>query len=122
MCGAADPKDLKRLGTKARRIIENAPLGTLAISDATIIEIGYLLHNDRLDFGSTRADIALAPALAKVTRLPVSLNTAICSHALALPHADPHDRLIVATALDLGIPLITKDGNITDSGIVPVIW
>ena len=41
---------------------------------------------------------------------------------LALPHPDPYGRLIVAEALVLGVPLITKDGNITDSGIVRVVW
>ena len=41
---------------------------------------------------------------------------------LALPHADPFDRLFVAEAIVLGVPLITKDGIITDSGVVRVIW
>ena len=119
---AADPKDLKKLSSKARRVVENTAPGALAISDATIIEIGYLLHNGKLDYGLRRADEVLAPALAKIPRIPISLNAAIRSHALPLPHGDPHDRLIVATALELGVPLITKDSNITDSGIVPVIW
>ena len=34
---------------------------------------------------------------------------------------DPSDRLIVATALTLGLPLITADSAITDSGRVPVV-
>jgi PIN domain nuclease of toxin-antitoxin system len=29
---------------------------------------------------------------------------------------------IVATALDLGVPLVTKDANITDSGLVETVW
>ncbi len=41
------------------------------------------------------------------------------SKAFGALHAD---RLIVATALDLGVPLVTKDGNITDSGVVRVVW
>jgi len=117
-----DPKSLKRLSATALRIIDGAEPGALAISDATIIEIGYLLHGGKLDYGNRRAEDVLAPAFAKVARIPISLNAAIRSHALPLPHGDPHDRLIVATALELGVPLITKDGNITDSGIVPVIW
>lgn len=36
--------------------------------------------------------------------------------------ADPFDRLIVAEALVLRVPLITKDSNITDSGVVRVVW
>jgi len=38
-----------------------------------------------------------------------------------------HDRLIAATALHLSavgdpLALITKDGPLTDSGIVPIVW
>ncbi|MDA1313443.1 MAG: type II toxin-antitoxin system VapC family toxin [Acidobacteria bacterium] len=35
---------------------------------------------------------------------------------------DPFDAAIVATALHLDLPLITKDSEITDSGVVPVVW
>ncbi len=35
---------------------------------------------------------------------------------------DPFDRVIVATASELAFPLITKDSNITDSGLVEILW
>ena len=35
---------------------------------------------------------------------------------------DPFDALIVATARDLGLPLITRDAAIRESGSVKVIW
>jgi len=41
---------------------------------------------------------------------------------LAPPHADPFHRLIVAGAIVFGVPLTTRDGNITDSGVVRVVW
>jgi PIN domain nuclease of toxin-antitoxin system len=41
---------------------------------------------------------------------------------VALPHADPFDRIIVATARQHRLTLITKDANITDSGVVKVLW
>lgn len=37
-------------------------------------------------------------------------------------HHDPFDALICAAALSLGLPLITRDGNIEDSGSVTVVW
>ena len=35
---------------------------------------------------------------------------------------DPFDALIVATARDLGLPLVTRDAQIRQSGAVRVIW
>jgi len=35
---------------------------------------------------------------------------------------DPFDALIVATARDLGLPLITRDAMIRESGSIKVIW
>ena len=35
---------------------------------------------------------------------------------------DPFDALIVAAARDLGLPLVTRDAQIRQSGIVKVLW
>ena len=35
---------------------------------------------------------------------------------------DPFDGLIVAASRDLGLPLITRDAAIRESGSVPVVW
>ena len=35
---------------------------------------------------------------------------------------DPFDALIVASAKDLSLPLITRDNAIRESGTVPIIW
>ena len=44
------------------------------------------------------------------------ISPAICITSCRLPafHGDPADRLIVATAITLGIPLITADKKIID--------
>ena len=44
------------------------------------------------------------------------------NEARTLPFRDPADCLIVGTALRLGMPLITKDQEIVDSGLVETIW
>ena len=33
-----------------------------------------------------------------------------------------HDRMIVASAIKYQVPLITRDENITSSGLIKVIW
>ena len=35
---------------------------------------------------------------------------------------DPYDRLIIAQARVAGLPLITADGEIQDSGLVRTVW
>jgi PIN domain nuclease of toxin-antitoxin system len=42
--------------------------------------------------------------------------------ARVLPFDDPFDCLIAGTALCLGLPLITTDATISDSGLVETIW
>ncbi len=42
--------------------------------------------------------------------------------AEALPNADPFDGLICAAAMMLGLPLLTRDQDITRSGLVKVVW
>ena len=48
----------------------------------------------------------------------MTLDRVTCSRVLS----DPSDRLIVGTALALGLPLITADSTITASGLVPIVW
>ena len=112
----------KKLGTKARQVIEYAAPGQLGISAASVMEIGRLLNEDAFDLGGMRPTDFLAPFFAQGPQIPVSINAALRAPVLALKQGDPYDRIIVATALELGVPLITKDGNITDSGLVRVLW
>jgi PIN domain nuclease of toxin-antitoxin system len=42
--------------------------------------------------------------------------------ARGLSFNDPFDCLIAGTAIQLGIPLITKDAEIRESGLVETIW
>ena len=37
-------------------------------------------------------------------------------------HRDPFDNLIVATAVELDMPLITKDVSITEANLVEIYW
>ena len=55
----------------------------------------------------------------------VSVDVHIAKTAVFLPtwsHKDPADRIIVATALRLGAPLVTKDEKIRRSKLVRTIW
>jgi PIN domain nuclease of toxin-antitoxin system len=66
--------------------------------------------NDALSMGNVR----LLPLLPEVA---VLANTA-CNQL----HRDPADRIIVATALHLGAPLVTADERIRRANLVRTIW
>lgn len=111
----------ERLSGKARRAIAAVQRDQLAISDITLQEIGLLLHAGKISFsGSPSA--TLGRWLEFVVILPITLDIAIAAPALAVPHGDQFDRIIAATARIHGLTLITKDANITDAGVVPVLW
>ncbi len=111
-----------KLGAKARRVFKEARPGEVALSSASVIELGRLIDADELDLGARRPSDVFGAAFDFFPVLPVSLDAALRAPVLGLPHGDPFDRLIVAEALALGVPLLTKDGNITDSGLVRVVW
>jgi PIN domain nuclease of toxin-antitoxin system len=113
--------DEERLSARAARAIGTAGYEQLAIADVTLQEIGLLLHSGKVAFHGSPAAV-LAHLLNFVTVLPITLEIAISAPALALPHGDQFDRIIAATAKVHRLALITKDANITDSGVVPIHW
>jgi PIN domain nuclease of toxin-antitoxin system len=54
--------------------------------------------------------------------LPLNPIVAADAVTLPLPHGDPFDRVIVATARRHSLPLLSKDRAIATSRLVPLIW
>ena len=110
-----------RLGVKARKLIENVQTKELAISDITLLEISSLNHKDRV-----RLNVSTEEYLRKIETLfvvvPINAHISATAFQVALPHGDPFDRVIVATAAFLKLPIVTRDGNITRSGVHDVVW
>ena len=72
-------------------------------------------------------DVSLEIFLSRVTSLfeIKPINSAIAIAAARLPDTfpgDPADRIIAATAIVEGLPLITADRNIRRSRLVKTIW
>jgi PIN domain nuclease of toxin-antitoxin system len=80
----------------------------------SVWEVLMLESKDRLRL-KPNPDRWLAANLAPAVVLE-PLSPAICRESCRLPdfHGDPADRLIVATALVLGLPLATADARIRD--------
>ena len=90
----------------------------MMISDITLWEIASLLQRKRL-----RLDVELGTFLDGVqSRFSVK---AITIRSVRLPqpfHKDPADRIIGATALAEGIPLVTADEKIQRARAFATIW
>jgi PIN domain nuclease of toxin-antitoxin system len=113
------------LSKKAKAAIDKEMAGgDIIISSITAWEIAMLVERDKLflsmDVGSWLATVAEIEA---IRFFPVDVEIAMKS--VDLPgefHKDPADRMIVATARKLAIPLVTKDEKIRAYAHVKTIW
>ena len=102
------------LGSSAGQTLDDALQdGELAVSAMTFWEVAMLRAKGRLDFpedvGAWRREL-LSQGLIEI---PVDGEIGIRANALAGFHADPADRIIVATAQN-GHQLVTADRRILD--------
>lgn len=83
-----------------------------------------LVAKGRLELTMDAADwIARCEALPFLTFVPVDNDVALASTRLpGRVHDDPADRIIIATALDLGATVVTKDRRIRTYEHVPTLW
>lgn len=115
--------DPKRLSQSAREAIRDARGTTgIAVATITIWELAWLAHNRRiLVAGSVESFVR--ETVARVILRPMTPE--IAALAVSLPKEyprDPADRLIAATALVEGTPLVTADTGIRRTKVVETIW
>jgi PIN domain nuclease of toxin-antitoxin system len=114
-----------QLSPPARRAIENAiEARAVHVSCISTWEVALLVANGRLTLTMDVTDwIAHCQGLPFLRFVPVDNAIALGSIRLPEPlHRDPADRLIVATARSLGVPLVTKDTRLRRYLHVETIW
>ena len=113
------------LSKRAKRSLDAAmeEKGIL-ISSISAWEVALLVAKKRLRLTLGVTDwIAKSEALPFITFIPVDNSIAIKSVNLPQPlHSDPADRIIIATAISMGAPLLTKDEKILKYPHVQTIW
>lgn len=110
-----------RLGARARGAISGVAKGNLLIAKAVLLEISMLLKKGRIVVvGEGLAFLARVEELFEI--VPINARIADLAARLELPHGDPFDHVITATARVHGVPLLTRDRAITDSGVVEITW
>lgn len=117
---ASDPK---RLSKKAREAIREAREKTgVAIAAITLWELAWLAENGRIQVTGSVESFVRETA-SRVMVEPITPE--IAAFAVQLPSGfpkDPADRLIAATAMVEGAPLVTADERIRRAKVVEIIW
>ncbi len=112
------------ISERARGAIEQARHSGqgVAISDITLFEIAVIESKGRIRLGAA-LETFLSEVEARFIVLPI--NGQVCARAFRLPVSypkDPADRIIAATALVEGIPLVTADEAIRRSRALSTVW
>lgn len=118
----SNPENLSPAATEA--INNNIQDNGIVISSISTWEIALLVTRGRLVLSIDHRDwIRKTEGLSFVRFMPVD-NT-IALRSISLPsdfHPDPADRIIVATALTMGLPLVTRDEKILNYPHLQTIW
>lgn len=114
-----------RLSARARQVFEDAAHqgNVVSLSSITLAEIVYLIEKGRIapatlnlvlaEFNSSTGALIESPVDRYVVTAMSNINRI---HIPELP-----DRIIAATASQLGVPLVSRDGKIQNSTII-TIW
>lgn len=112
----------RRLGARAKQIFQRADMGrlTIYIAGVTLMEILYLSESRRIPINL--ADIqTLLSGSQNYQVIPVGLDVVVMAASVDdVPEL--HDRLIVATAKLLGVPILTNDPVMAASRHVKSVW
>ncbi len=115
--------DSKRLSKNAGEALMQARAeASIRIAGITLWEVAWLIQHQRIHVFTTLESfledvvsmVAVEPVTAEIAKLAVRLPTTFPK--------DPIDRLIAATAISHGLPLVTADEHIRRSQTVSTIW
>lgn len=116
---------ISELSRRAQLAIEGERSGgELVVSSISVWEIALLATRRRFALNMDAAAwVRTAEQIQGLRFVPV--DNAIALSSVNLPgtlHGDPADRIIVATARTLDVPLVTKDERLRAYGHVRTIW
>jgi len=110
-----------KVGKTALSILTDADNGKnkIIVSAISLMEIMYLYEKGRIKF-------SLNDFLEKIENHKyykvIDLNTNILLSAIEIKNVELHDRLLIATAKHLDIPILTCDKVIQKNNLVKTIW
>lgn len=112
----------RRLSARARRAIADSP--SVGVSAISTWEVAMLVAKGRLELDrDVLVWIRQALAVPRVTLVPLTPEIAVRSTRLGdgFP-GDPADRILVATAREVGAALVTRDETLRRAEGVRIVW
>ncbi|MBQ7219692.1 MAG: type II toxin-antitoxin system VapC family toxin [Synergistaceae bacterium] len=109
-----------RLPEEIRELIDTEE--HMYVSIATFWEIAIKQSTGKLDLEITMSELEAKCAENKIAILPLELPYFERIKKLPLIHRDPFDRVIIATAIEEKLTLITNDGKIAQYEEVKTLW
>lgn len=117
-----NPKKLSKIANQAIELAKKKH--EICISSISLWEIAHLVNKGRIEFTLGFENwVKKIENLSFIRFIPVDNSIAVKSVNLPnFSNNDPADRIIVATALSLGVKLITGDQRILKYPFVKTIW
>ena len=109
------------IGKSAAKILDNFPNSDdeFAISIVSLMEIMYLSEKNRINIDlNNTIDLLIQTSGYRI----IDLITEIILSAQSIQFYELHDRMILATAKWLGIPIISSDRKFNSVEGIEVIW
>ena len=111
----------KRIRKRLTATLED-PANQLFLSAVSVWEAMMLFQNGNIEFaGDPQVWVRLALAHGFVAEAPLTNEIALHSRLIDLPHKDPADRFIAATALVNGFTLATSDKHLLGFRGIPTL-
>lgn len=111
----------KKLTRRVAGTLEN-PRNELWLSPISIWEALILSQKGRVELdGEVGSWVATAMKAVPFHEAPITHEIALETQYVDLPHRDPADRFLVATAKVLGLTLVTADETLIRAKAVPVL-
>ncbi|MBN2343600.1 MAG: type II toxin-antitoxin system VapC family toxin [Deltaproteobacteria bacterium] len=110
-----------RLSSNAKNVL--VPDGEFYVSAISAFEIAIKHKKNKLELPMHPWEwFQEATRILKIKELPVSAKIASLSTEVNVSHADPCDRIIIATAIENNLPIVTSDHLIRNCKQVVTIW
>lgn len=109
-------------GRLTRRILRElqAPANDLWLSPVSTWEVLLLCAKGRIEI-SPEVHRSMERSRRELQQAPLTHDIVLLAYQLPLPHADPADRFLAATAAQMGLTLVTSDHRLLELDVISVL-